>query len=154
MFFGLSPKQGAPEVINGKGTFNEEDTDLSTLEKDHAAHEKRGLFKQMANLFGFDVVEKGQVTDRFEARDKYEEFWSAFDALRNTLSRWDGMTEKTVYETDEDNIKEALSKFGEIITSILLEKEPVAKSLYLGQTCRESRQEDEWQEQRGSAGDL
>ncbi|MCD8364679.1 MAG: hypothetical protein LUC83_02470 [Clostridiales bacterium] len=84
----------------------------------------------MASLFGLDVVEKGQVAERFEARDKSEQFWAAFDALRNTLSRWDAMTDKQVFETDEENIKEALSDFNKIITDILTSGEPVTKGLY------------------------
>ena len=58
--------------MGGIGKYSETETDLT------ATVEKRGLFKKLAELFGFDVVEKGEVKERYEKSAKYNNFWNAF----------------------------------------------------------------------------
>lgn len=112
--------------MGGLGTYSEEDVDLESVNK----QDKKGLLKQLANVLGFNVVSKGQVTEIYEEQTKADRFWNAFDALEGVLRQYDWTEDKTVYETDEDTIREALAEFGEIITAILTDEEPIAKSLY------------------------
>lgn len=116
--------------MGGLGNYSEEDVDLSSIEKSKESSEKKSLLKQIGKALGFDVVEKGQVAEVFAKRSKADQFWSAFDALSGTLKRWDYMSDEMIFETDEEKIKEALTDFNEIITSILTAGEPIAKSLY------------------------
>ena len=82
----------------------------------------------IAEMFGFDVVEKGAVADRYEASSKSSNFWNAFYALEDTLYRYNYATGTWDYENDETVIREALTDFSAIITDILGGSE-IAKSL-------------------------
>lgn len=99
--------------MGGIGKYSETETDLP------AAVEKRGLFKKLAELFGFDVVEKGEVKERFEENAKRDSFWNAFYALQNTLLKYDWSSDRGKFETDEAVIREALTEFSEIIMDVL-----------------------------------
>lgn len=99
--------------MGGIGKYSEADTDLT------ATVEKRGLFKKLADLFGFDVVEKGEVKERFEENAKRDSFWNAFYALQNTLLKYDWSHDCGKVETDEAVIREALIEFSEIIMAVL-----------------------------------
>lgn len=99
--------------MGGIGKYSETDVDLSETV------EKRGLFKKLAELFGFDVVEKGEVKERFEQNAKRDSFWNAFYALQNTLLKYDWGSDNGKFETDETVIREALAEFSEIITAVL-----------------------------------
>ncbi len=99
--------------MGGIGKYSETETDLT------ATVEKRGLFKKLAELFGFDVVEKGEVKERFEENAKRDSFWNAFYALQNTLLKYDWCNDSGKFETDETVIREALTEFSEIIMSVL-----------------------------------
>lgn len=99
--------------MGGIGKYSETETDLT------ATVEKRGLFKKLAELFGFDVVEKGEVKERFEENVKRDSFWNAFYALQNTLLKYDWHNDSGKFETDETVIREALTEFSEIIVSVL-----------------------------------
>lgn len=99
--------------MGGIGKYSETETDLT------ATVEKRGLFKKLAELFGFDVVEKGEVKERFEENAKRDSFWNAFYALQNTLLKYDWGGDRGKFETDEAVIREALTEFSEIIMAVL-----------------------------------
>ena len=99
--------------MGGIGKYSETETDLT------AAVEKRGLFKRLGELFGFDVVEKGEVKERFEENAKRDSFWNAFYALQNTLLKYDWCNDSGKFETDEAVIREALTEFSEIIMGVL-----------------------------------
>lgn len=99
--------------MGGVGKYAEKETDVSDKS------EKRGLFKRLAELFGFSVVEKGEVTERYNRDIKNDNFWNAFYALENTLCKYDWRDDIHSYETDETVIREALSEFSEIIVSLL-----------------------------------
>lgn len=99
--------------MGGIGKYSETETDLT------ATVEKRGLFKKLAELFGFDVVEKGEVKERFEENAKRDSFWNAFYALQNTLLKYDWSSDRGQFETDEAIIREALTEFSEIIMAVL-----------------------------------
>lgn len=99
--------------MGGIGKYSETETDLT------GTVEKRGLFKKLAELFGFDVVEKGEVKERFEENAKRDSFWNAFYALQNTLLKYDWSSDRGQFETDETVIREALTEFSEIIMDVL-----------------------------------
>lgn len=99
--------------MGGIGKYSETDVDLT------ATVEKRGLFKRLAELFGFDVVEKGEVKDRYERSAKYSDFWNAFYSLQDTLSKYDWVSDRCEFETNEAVIREALEEFSEIIIGVL-----------------------------------
>jgi hypothetical protein len=103
--------------MGGVGKYSETDVDLS--EKESVIAEKKGVLKQLAGLFGYDLVKKGEVKDRYTANSKSSNFWTAFYALEDTLQKYNQYTENYDFETDDDVIKEALSEFSEIITGVL-----------------------------------
>lgn len=112
--------------MGGIGNYSEEDV---ALEKQQETSEKKGLLKQFARLLGMDVVEKGAVAEIYEERSKSSRFWEAFNALQDTLARWDYYADKRVYETDGDKIRESLEDFGQIITDLLTSGGNITKSL-------------------------
>ena len=95
--------------MGGIGKYSETETDLT------ATVEKRGLFKKLAELFGFDVVEKGEVKERYEKSAKYNNFWNAFYSLQDTLLKYNWENDRGEFETDEAIIREALTEFSDII---------------------------------------
>lgn len=99
--------------MGGIGKYSETETDLT------ATVEKRGLFKKLAEMFGFDVVEKGEVKERYEKSVKRDGFWNAFYSLQDTLLKYNWESDRGEFETDEAVIREALTEFSEIIMSVL-----------------------------------
>lgn len=99
--------------MGGIGKYSETETDLT------AAVEKRGLFKKLAEMFGFDVVEKGEVKERYEKSVKRDGFWNAFYSLQDTLLKYNWESDRGEFETDKAVIREALTEFSEIIMSVL-----------------------------------
>jgi hypothetical protein len=116
--------------MGGFGTHHEEDVPLDGLEK--GAHnapgtteEKKSIFKKLAGLLGIDVVEKGEMADEYQRRQKSSGFWNAVDTLTALLSggHWDYTVDRYVYdfESNEERIREALEDFNTIVTSVLTE---------------------------------
>ena len=121
--------------MGGVGKYSNEDVDLDSVEKGDGkmnadTTEKKGIFKKLAEALGFEVVEKGAFTDNYNAKKKASLFWNAWYTLENLLYKWDWYSDKGVFESDEDKIREALSEFTEIVTDILTE-DSVTKSLAL-----------------------
>jgi gas vesicle protein len=116
--------------MGGVGKYSETETDLTE------SVEKRGVFKKLAELLGFDVVEKGEVADRYAQSIKNSSFWDAWYALEETLRRYNWQTDRYEFITDEAVIREALTEFSGIIASVLatanvvkaLGAEPVTKA--------------------------
>lgn len=104
--------------MGGLGNYSEEDINLDSVNKQETS-EKKGLLKQLAGLFGLDVVEKGEVKERYEQNAKRDSFWNAFYALQNTLLKYDWSSDSGKFETDEAVIREALTEFSEIIMDVL-----------------------------------
>lgn len=111
--------------MGGVGNYSKEDVDLEAVEKtvetpaQDEQTEKKGLFKKLGEMLGFEMVEKGAVAEKYERTLKSDSFWDAFYALQNTLLRYDWNSDTSVFEEDEATIREALDEFSQIITGIL-----------------------------------
>lgn len=101
--------------MGGVGVYSEDDVDLESLGKS----ESKSFFKKLAKMFGFEVVEKGEVAVRFKQKNKSEEFWNAFYSLQDVLFKRNTLTGNSEIETDAEKIKECLSDFSEIVQGIL-----------------------------------
>ena len=117
--------------MGGLGNYSEEDTDLDSVSKQEAST-KKGLLKQLAQALGLNTVEKGAMAQLYEERSKGSLFWNAFNSLENVLYKYDPVTGKYIYETDEGKVRECLEDFNEILTSILTGKESVVETIQSG----------------------
>lgn len=104
--------------MGGLGNYSEEDVELENVSKQETS-EKKGLLKQLGKLLGLTVVEKGAMAELYEERSKGTLFWNAFNSLEEILYKYDPITGRYLYETDETKVRECLEEFGQIITSIL-----------------------------------
>jgi hypothetical protein len=91
--------------MGGVGKYSETDVDLSDFA------EKKGVFKQLASLFGCDLVKKGEVKIRYASSVKSANFWNAFYALQDTLQKYNQYTDEYEFAEDDGVIKEALTEF-------------------------------------------
>jgi hypothetical protein len=80
----------------------------------------KGILKQLASMFGMDVIEKGTVKDNYKKNSLHDNFWTAYYELSDYLL-YSYNPETGCYEPirDESIIREALSDFNEIITELL-----------------------------------
>lgn len=101
--------------MGGVGKYSETETELPE------AVEKRGLLKRLAGLLGVDVVEKGEVQERYVCRTKHDNFWTAFYALQDTLLKYNWAEDRSEFVKDEAVIRDALAEFSAIITALLTE---------------------------------
>lgn len=127
--------------MGGVGKYSDVDVDLDDIEENiekgdlkgmNTDTEKKGIFKKLAETFGFDVIEKGAMSEEYNRKQRSSSFWNAMGTLEDLLCRghWDYYTDRYVYdyENDETAIKEALTEFSEIVTQILTE-ESITKAL-------------------------
>lgn len=122
--------------MGGIGVYSDKDVNLDNVSKstedvknEPEQSEKKGVFKKLAELLGFDVVEKGELADSFSEKQRANSFWTAFYALEDLLCHWDSWSGREVLESDEAKIKEALSDFSTIVEGILTSKTPITKQL-------------------------
>lgn len=114
--------------MGGLGNYSEEDVELDNVSKQETS-EKKGLLKQLAAALGVSVVEKGAMAELYEERSKGTLFWNAFNSLEEILYKYDPITSRWMYETNEDKVRECLEDFVQIITSILTGKESITKAI-------------------------
>lgn len=114
--------------MGGMGNYSEEDVELDDVTKQDSSG-KKGLFKQLAEAFGFKVVEKGAMAELYEERSKGSLFWNAFNSLEEVLYAYDPITGRWRYESDEGKVRECLEDFGGIITSILAGGQSITKAI-------------------------
>ena len=114
--------------MGGIGNYSEEDVELDSVTKQDSS-EKKGLLKQLAQALGLNVVEKGAMSELYEERSKGTLFWNAFNSLEEVLYKYDTITGRWLYETDEGKVRECLEEFGGIITSILTGGESITKAI-------------------------
>lgn len=114
--------------MGGIGNYSEEDVELDDVTKQDSSG-KKGLFKQLAEAFGFKVVEKGAMAELYEERSKGSLFWNAFNSLEEVLYAYDPITGRWRYESDEGKVRDCLEDFGGIITSILTGGQSITKAI-------------------------
>ncbi len=117
--------------MGGTGKYSTEDVDLSnsSVEKNGS---KKGILKAIANMFGMnvDVVEKGEVKNKYTQRIIRDNFWSAFYTLSDCLlDSYNPETGKYEIVQDTTRIRDALEDFKSIVTDLLTSNEDVYKSI-------------------------
>lgn len=123
--------------MGGSGTYILEDVD--PVEK----AEKVGLWKDLMKMLGLtseDVIEKGEVMDRFNKQTKWDAFYNAKWALDDTLRKWIGghyednewIEGSYVFETDQAIITEALNEFSTIMNAVLADPEMLGAMIATG----------------------
>lgn len=124
--------------MGGKGAYSTVDVDISDPNKSvvtKADTQKKGILKQLAKLFGMDVVEKGSVTkgavrDSYNKRIVSDNFWTAYYTLSDyLLDQYNPATGRWEQVHDETVIREALEDFNEIIINLLADSDGVFKSI-------------------------
>ena len=118
--------------MGGLGNYSEEDVELENVSKQETS-EKKGLLKQLGKMLGLTVVEKGAMAELYEERSKGTLFWNAFNSLEEILYKYDPITGRYLYETDENKVRECLEEFSQIITSILTGGESITETIQTGQ---------------------
>ena len=118
--------------MGGLGNYSEEDVELDNVSKQETS-EKKGLLKQLGKMLGLTVVEKGAMAELYEERSKGTLFWNAFNSLEEILYKYDPITGRYLYETDENKVRECLEEFSHIITSILTGGESITETIQTGQ---------------------
>lgn len=122
--------------MGGIGKYSEEDVALEnvTMGGGFSAEktEKKGLLKRLGELLGMDIVEKGEVLDRYNESTKHSAFWNAMWALEDVLYRYNWTSDRYEFASDEETIREALTDFNSIITVILSDSStPIIKAIAL-----------------------
>lgn len=114
--------------MGGLGKYSEEDVKLENVSKNAAftapetapdKEEKQGLLKRLAKALGLEPLEKGEVLDKYNESTRSSAFWNAMWSLEDVLYRYDRSTDRYVFISDPDTVKEALSDFNTIVTRIL-----------------------------------
>ena len=118
--------------MGGVGKYSEQDVPLDDVTKT-VETEERGFFKRLAKFFGFEVVEKGEVLDRYNESARNSAFWNAVYALEDVLlyhyEYRDGVYTNTV---SPDKVHEALADFNRILTDVMtLSGDAVVKAVEL-----------------------
>lgn len=104
--------------MGGTGVYSTEDVDIS--EPEPVEKQRKGIFKQLAGLFGMDVVEKGEVRERYKRNSIRDNFWTAYYALSDyLLDAYNPVTGNWEIQTDEQIIRDALQDFSDIIMELL-----------------------------------
>ena len=75
-------------------------SELDNVSKQETS-ERKGLLKQLAAALGLNVVEKGAMAELYEERSKGTLFWNAFNSLEEILYKYDPITSRWMYETNE-----------------------------------------------------
>ena len=86
------------------------------------------MLKQLAGMFGYELVKKGEVKDKYNKSVKSSNFWDAWYALEEVLRKYNWATDSYEFITDETAVKEALTDFSDIMQNILLTPN-IAKTL-------------------------
>jgi hypothetical protein len=121
--------------MGGVGVYSEEDVKLDSVTKTATGleNEKKGIFKKLAEMFGFDVVEKGAFAEEYSKRQRSTNFWTAFNTLEEILYHYESWSGKETFENDETRVKEALTDFTTIVENILTGDMPVTKAIAIAE---------------------
>lgn len=102
--------------MGGVGNYSNVDVELEPVEKSD------GVLDNIINSFvGLisDKIKKSAVSEKYAKSAKSQNFYTAFEILKDTLYRYDADLERYVYETDADKISTALSDFNDIVNDIM-----------------------------------
>ena len=120
--------------MGGIGKYSEEDVDLENVSKGGSAAntEKKSLLKRLGEFLGMDIVEKGEVLDKYNESTKRSAFWNAMWALEDVLYRYNWGSDRYEFASDEATIREALEDFNKILTTVLSDSgTPIIKAVAL-----------------------
>lgn len=105
--------------MGGIGKYSEEETALEDVTKT-AENEKRSLFKRLGELFGFGIVEKGEVLDRYNESARNSAFWNAVYALEDVLLyHYEYRNGQYTNTASPERVQEALADFSRILTEVM-----------------------------------
>lgn len=111
--------------MGGSGKYEKDEEEPEDLTKS----EGKSFMKKLAKMFGFEVVEKGEFSDKYSASKRDSDFQNAFWTLQSLLWRYNSSTNKYEYESDMKKIKECLSEFSKAVEKLLENGEkPVVKA--------------------------
>ena len=118
--------------MGGVGKYSEEEVQLDEVAKSSET-EKRGLFKRLAEFFGFEVVEKGEVLDRYNESARNSAFWNAVYALEDVLLyHYEYRDDVYTNTASPEQVHEALADFNRILTDVMtLSGDAVIKAVEL-----------------------
>lgn len=107
--------------MGGVGKYSKEEVELekSNSSSTIADNKADGLIAKLANLFGYEVVKKGEFTEQYEKSIKDNNFWTAFSTLENVLRHYDSFRGEVVFNENPEEICEALTEFNEVVSNIL-----------------------------------
>ena len=101
------------------------------IELEESDTEKKAFFEKFANFLGYDVVKKGEFNDKMKRLAKVQNFFMAFDVVRDVLTN--GTTwacDGPFFETNPVKLREALAEFASCIEALLIEDDAgIVKSL-------------------------
>ena len=98
---------------------------------------RKWLLEPLAKMLGFNVVEKGEMTAEYNRRCISDNFYVAYEALKQTLETYDCEKGCWKYIDDEQTVKTALKEFNDIVTKLLTEKE-IAKMVFSGRKVQKA----------------
>lgn len=111
--------------MGGKGKYKEDEDEPEELSKS----EGKSFMKKLANMFGFEVIEKGDFSDKYSKSKRDSDFQNAFWTLQSLLWSYNSSTGKYEYESDMKKVKECLSEFSKAVEKLLESGEtPVIKA--------------------------
>jgi|GEM_PF-206674 len=93
---------------------------------------EKSVFKRLAAKLGFDVIEKGEVAEEIERRNKASAFWNAWHAFQSLVchEHWDYFSDRwiTEFETDPQKWNEAVADLSDALLAIK-ETDDIVKTL-------------------------
>ena len=111
--------------MGGKGKYEEDEEEPEGLTKS----EGKSFMKKLAKMFGFEVIEKGDFSDRYSKSKRDSDFQNAFWVLQSLLWKYNPSVGEYEYESDAKKVKECLSEFSRAMEKLLENGEaPVVKA--------------------------
>ena len=111
--------------MGGKGKYQEDEEEPEGLTKS----EGKSFMKKLAKMFGFEVIEKGDFSDKYSKNKRDSDFQNAFWTLQSLLWRYNPSVGEYEYESDMKKVKECLSEFSKAVEKLLENGEaPVVKA--------------------------
>lgn len=110
--------------MGGVGEYSRTNDDISKSYD----NDKKSIFKKFAEAFGFSVVEKGDLKNRFNEESKHTLFWNAWYSLQNILCRYNPMIGKDELNLDFSKVMEAIEDFKDIYSQVIATDNTIVKA--------------------------